>query len=60
MTGSFAVLEPGKIEMVLSVTMKLEDWIRLQKLIDCSVWPGSDFARRINDMIAYFYPEAKS
>ncbi len=51
MTGRFEVLEPGKIEMELSVTMKLEEWCMLKKLIDCSMWPGSEFIRQINDMI---------
>lgn len=63
MTSSFEVLNPGEMEMKLTMTMKLKNWEELQSQL-AYLWPSSDLSYQIRDMVKQakqsFYPCASS
>jgi hypothetical protein len=60
MTGTFKVIEPGKVEFELTLKMELDSWIALANIVE-DKWPGYDFRRLIQDMVRQakesFYPK---
>ena len=60
MRADFTVINPEKIEMELTITMSLGQWIKLQDELP-DEWPACDLNSKIDDMIrqaeAHFYPK---
>lgn len=53
--SSFRVEKPEEIVFTLTMTMKLKDWLTLEKQLQhgagvISEWPASDFISEIRDM----------
>ena len=52
MERSFRAINPGKIEMELTMRMSLKDWINLQEQLSTR-HPSWDLSNQIQDMIAH-------
>lgn len=62
MKAMMKVEKPDDIEFTLTVTMRLGDWVALQKQLEDG-WPACDLSMRITDMryqaTKHFYPKEK-
>ncbi len=50
MEGTFYIQDPGDVICTATITMKLKDWVALEKRIG-SEWPGWALKNLITDMV---------